>query len=197
MSTAASTKNALDPELTAIRQELEQVTVSVRKLVESCDDKSWAWKPSAKRWSAAECVIHLNKTSEMALPLLRKAADKAKAQNRHSEGPYRLDPIGRFILRFTEPPYRMKAPSPASYIPNGVVPRADVLREFEELQRQMIELVESVDGLALCEIKISWPVFVPIKYNMFASLKVFPAHQRRHLWQAEQVARRLLVNSSL
>ena len=91
----------------------------------------------------------------------------------------------------------MKAPSPASYIPNGVEPRADVLRKFEELQRQMIELVESVDGLALCEIKISWPVFVPIKYNMFASLKVLPAHQRRHLWQAEQVARRLLVNSSL
>src|SRR5882724_3653001 len=98
MSTATSTKNALAPELAAIRQELEQVTVLVRKLVESCDDKSWAWKPSAKRWSAAECVIHLNKTSEMALPLLRKAADKAKAQNRRSEGAYRLDSMGRFIL---------------------------------------------------------------------------------------------------
>jgi hypothetical protein len=195
MSTAAPLKSALHPELAAIRHELKQVTVSVRKLVESCDDRSWAWKPSAKRWSAAECVIHLNKTSEMALPLLRKAANKARAENRRSKGPNRLDPIGRFVLRFTEPPYRMKAPSPASYFPNGVEPRADVLRRFEELQRQMIELVESVDGLPLCDIKISWPVFVPIKYNMFASLKVFPAHQRRHLWQAEQVARRLLTNS--
>jgi hypothetical protein len=188
MSTAASAKGPLDPELATIRQELEQVTASVGKLVESCDDKSWAWKPSAKRWSAAECVIHLNKTSEMALPLLRKAAEKATLENRRSKEPYRVDPIGRLVLRFTEPPYRMKAPSPASYFPSGVEPRADVLRRFEALQRQMIELVESVDGLALCEIKISWPVFVPIKYNMFASLKVFPAHQRRHLWQAEQVA---------
>src|SRR5437764_3700019 len=154
MSTAAPAKGPLDPELAIIRQELQQVTASVRKLVESCDDKSWAWKPSAKRWSAAECVIHLNKTSEMALPLLRKAADKARAENRQSQRPYRLDPIGRLVLRFTEPPYRMKAPSPASYFPNGVEPRADVLRQFEELQGQMIELVESVDSLALCDIKI-------------------------------------------
>ena len=189
MSAPTTAKTALDPELAGIKQELEQVTASVRKLVESCGDKSWAWKPSAKRWSAAECVIHLNKTSEMALPLLRKAAEKARVENRVSKGAYRLDRVGAFVLRFTEPPYRIKAPSPASYFPTEVEPRADVLRRFEELQGQVVELVESANGLALCDIKISWPVFVPIKYNMFASLKVFPAHQRRHLWQAEQVAR--------
>ena len=189
MAGVAAAKSTLDPELAAIQNELEQVTAAVRKLVESCDDKSWARKPSAKRWSAAECIIHLNKTSEMALPLLRKAVEKATLGNRRSKEPYRMDPIGRLVLRFTEPPYRMKAPSPASYFPSGVEPRADVLRRFERLQSEMTELLESANGLALCDIKISWPVFVPIKYNMFASLKVFPAHQRRHLWQAEQVAR--------
>src|SRR3954453_9350140 len=189
MAETAAAKSALDPELAAIRKELEQATESVRKFVASCDDSAWARKPAAKRWSAAECIIHLNKTSEMALPLLRKADEKAREQDRRNEGAYRLDAIGRFILRFTEPPYRLKAPSPASYAPSGVEPREVVLRKFEQLQREMIELVESANGLPLCDIAISWPVFVPLKYNMFASLKIFPAHQRRHLWQAEQVAR--------
>src|SRR5579864_479977 len=165
MAGMAATRSRLDPELATIQKELEQVTAAVRKLVESCDDESWARKPSAKRWSAGECVIHLNKTSEMALPLLRKAVEKATLENRRSKEPYRIDPIGRLVLRFTEPPYRMKAPSPASYFPSGVEPRANVLLQFESLQRDMIELVESANGLALCDIKISWPVFVPIKYN--------------------------------
>src|SRR5260370_42543426 len=93
------------------------------------------------------------------------------------------------ILRFNEPPYRLWAAAPAAYVPSGVEPAASVVARFEELQRQLIEVVERADGLALTEIKVSWPVFVRVKYNMFASLKVLPAHQRRHLWQAEQAAK--------
>jgi DinB superfamily len=179
----------IDPQLREITQELVQATVQVHRLVETCDDKTWARRPSAKGWSPAECVIHLNKTSETALPLLRKAVGQARAQNRFSDAPYRLDFIGRQVLRFTEPPYRIKAPSPSSYFPDGVEPPAAVLAKFEELQRELIQLVESADGLALCEIQIPWPVYVRIKYNMFASLKIIPAHQRRHLWQAEQAVK--------
>jgi hypothetical protein len=188
LATAAS-KSEIDPQLRGITQELEQATIQARRLVGCCDDESWSRRPSNKGWSAAECVIHLNKTSETALPLLGKAVSKARSQNRLRNAPYRLDFIGRQVLQFTEPPYRLKAPSPASYCPDGVEPRAVVLGKFEELQSELIHLVESADGLALCEIQIPWPVYVRIKYNMFASLKIIPAHQRRHLWQAEQAAK--------
>ncbi len=189
MATPVSAKTALDPELAQIKQELEQATMQLRRFVEACGDERWARKLSAKGWSPAECVIHLNKTSETALPLLRKAINEARSQNRLSDGSYRLDFVGRQILRFTEPPYRLRAPSPASYIPDGVEPPAAVLGKFEELQHELICLVEAANGLALCQIKISWPVYVRIRYNMFASLKIIPAHQRRHLWQAEQAAK--------
>ena len=189
MATPASAKTALNPELAQIRQELEQATAQVREFVAKCDDQSWGRKPSAKSWSAAECVIHLNKTSETALPLLRKGITTARAQNRVTNEPYRLDFIGRQVLKFTEPPYRLRAPSPASYNPTGVEPRAAVLARFEQLQSELIDLLQSADGLALCQIKVPWPVYVRIRYNMFASFKILPAHQRRHLWQAEQAVR--------
>ena len=125
----------------------------------------------------------------MALPLLRNAIQNARTLNRTSAGPYQVDFVGRLILRFTEPPYRLWAPSPAAFVPAGVEPAVSVVAKFEELQRQLIDAVEEANGLALTEIKIAWPVYVRVKYNMFASLKILPAHQRRHLWQAEQTAR--------
>ena len=189
MATAASAEQALHPQLAEIRQELEEATARLRRFIESCSDEAWARKPSAKGWSPAECVIHLNMTSEMALPLLRDAIREARTQNRMSEGPYRIDFVGRLILRFTEPPYRLRAPSPASFVPSGVEPAAAVLGKFEALQRELLGLVEAANGLALTRIKIAWPVYVRLKYNMFSSLKMIPAHQRRHVWQAEQAAR--------
>jgi hypothetical protein len=185
----ATANSAIHPQLAAIRQELEGATGQLRRLVDACDADTWARKPSAKSWSAAECVIHLNLTSEVALPLLRNAIQKARTLNRMSAGPYQLDLVGRLILRFTEPPYRLWAPSPAAFVPAGVEPPASVVAKFEELQRQLIDAVEAANGLALTEIKIAWPVYVRVKYNMFASLKILPAHERRHLWQAEQAAR--------
>ena len=185
----ATANSAIQPQLGAIRQELEEATGQLRRLVDACDADTWARKPSARSWSPAECVIHLNLTSEMALPLLRNAIQKARTLNRTSAGPYPVDFVGRLVLRFTEPPYRLWAPSPAAFVPAGVEPAASVAAKFEELQRQLIDAVEAANGLALAEIKIAWPVYVRVKYNMFASLKILPAHQRRHLWQAEQAAR--------
>ena len=189
MATATSTKAALDPQLAEIQQELEEATARLRRFVEACSDEAWARKPSAKGWSPAECIIHLNMTSEMALPILRDAIRQARTQNRVSAGPYRLDFVGRLLLRFTEPPYPMRGPSPASFVPSGVEPEAAVLAMFEALQRELLAVVEAANGLALTRIKIAWPVYVRLKYNMFSSLKMIPAHQRRHVWQAEQAAR--------
>ena len=189
MTTATSTGTILYPQLVEIRQELEEATARLRRFVAACGDEAWARKPSAKGWSPAECILHLNMTSEMALPILRDGIREARRQNRVSTGPYRIDFVGRLLLRFTEPPYRLWAPSPASFVPSGIEPAATVLAKFEELQRQLLDVVEAANGLALTRIKIAWPVYVRLKYNMFSSLKIIPAHQRRHLWQAEQAAR--------
>ena len=185
----ATASSAIHPQLAAIRQELEGATGQLRRFVDACDADTWARKPSAKSWSPAECVIHLNLTSAMALPLLHSAIQKARTLNRTSAGPYQVGFVGRLILLFTEPPYRLWAPSPAAFVPAGVEPAASVVTKFEELQRQLIDAVEAANGLALTEIKIAWPVYVRVQYNMFASLQILPAHQRRHLWQAGQAAK--------
>jgi len=189
VATATSAETALHPQLAEIRQELQQVTAQVRRFVESCGAETWARKPSAKGWSPAECIMHLNMTSEIALPLLRDAIREARRENRVSAGPYKIDFVGRLVLRFTEPPYRLRAPSPASYLPSEVAPVAAVLAKFTALQRELLEVVDAANGLALTRIKVAWPVYVRLKYNMFSSLKMIPAHQRRHMWQAEQAAR--------
>ena len=188
MAAATSSTTGLHPQLAEIRQELEAATAQLRRLVAACDHETWARKPSARSWSPAECVIHLNLTSEIALPILRDAIRAARTQDRVSAGPYQIDWVGRLILRFTEPPYHLWAPAPAAFVPAGVEPATSVLGKFEDLQRQLAVVVEEANGLALTRIKVSWPVYVRVRYNLFASLKVLPAHQRRHLWQAEQAA---------
>ena len=48
--------------------------------------------------------------------------------------------------------------------------------------------LEAADGVALDEVRVRSP-FVPlIRMDLGTAFTVIAAHQRRHLWQAEQVA---------
>jgi hypothetical protein len=49
--------------------------------------------------------------------------------------------------------------------------------------------VRQADGLPIQAIKITSPVDVRARYNVFATLSIMARHQHRHLWQAEQAAR--------
>jgi hypothetical protein len=180
---------ALPPALASIRDELDAATKRLHALADPLDDTAWSRRPAEGRWCVAECVEHLNLTSRAFLPILREAVGEGRARGLTAPAEaLGLDFVGRLLLRANEPPVKrhIRIRTTPPFVPPAVDAKATVLREFEELQRSLIALLDIADGLALAKIKVRSPFNAKLGYSVYAALRVIPAHQRRHLWQAER-----------
>ncbi len=186
MAAGTAGKLALHPQLAEIQAELEAATSRARQLVAALDDAQWRTQPAAGRWSPCECLMHLNITTREYLPLLHSAAGRGREKHQQSSGPFKMDFWGRLLSWFLEPPYRVKAKTGAKFAPASVEPAAAVLAEFEKGQEALAGVLRYADGLALDKILLTSPFNEKLKFNFYSTLKTILAHQRRHLWQAEQ-----------
>ena len=181
---------SLSPSLAAIRDELDTATAQLRALSQSTDEAAWRTRPGEGRWCAGECVQHLNVTSRVYLPVLTVAVLEARkngtvAAARDSN---RLDFVGWLLWKSCGPPKRrlIKMKTPEPFVPATIEPKASVLAEFDGYQRRLVELLAEANGLALSRIKIRSPFNASVRYNVYSAFRIIAAHERRHLWQAEQ-----------
>ena len=86
-----------------------------------------------------------------------------------------------------EPPYRIKMKTSAPFVPERVEPMADVLERFDYLQGELLVRLDRASGLALDKLRVVSPFNARVKYNLYSAFRLLPVHQRRHLWQAQQV----------
>lgn len=147
----------------------------------------WSVRPSPANWAVADCLVHLNATSTAFLPRIREALDMAHRGGLTGQEPYRLDVWGWALCKMLEPPARMKVKTPPSFEPSGSEPPEKVLADFDRLQDLLLQCVQASEGLPLGRLKVSSPFSKHLRYNLYSTYRVVPAHQRRHLWQAERV----------
>ena len=181
----------LQPQLERIDRELVEAGRRAREIAAPLTAEVWGTRPGINQWSVAECLIHLNLTSRAFLPLIRDAIGTARERKLLGAGPYRIDVVGWFVYWITKPPVRFRVRTTAPFVPSGVEPRDKVLGDFDVLQEQVAGCVREADGLDLGRLRIVSPFDSRLKYNLYACLRIIPAHQRQHLSQAEQVLRSL------
>ena len=80
---------------------------------------------------------------------------------------------------------------PPAFTPLTVDPMPDTLERFDYLQQEVQVRIDRSAGLALDRLRVVSPFDSRIKYNLYAAFCLLAAHQRRHLWQAEQLKQRL------
>lgn len=179
--------------MTGPASQLDQVQRELREARDRSHDLAqragtrWNVRPSPAVWSVADCLVHLNATSTAFLPRIREALSEAHRRGLAGREPYRLDFWGWALCRLMEPPSRMKVKTPPSFQPSGAGPPAKVLADFDRLQDLLLQCVQASEGLPLGRLKISSPFSTRLRYNLYSTYRVVPAHQRRHLWQAERV----------
>lgn len=176
----------MHPQLEEVSEELRAASGRLGSLAESLPDDLWRTRPTPDRWSASECVAHLNITSEMFLPLLREGVGEARARGEPAPARYRRDPLGWLLWRTMGPPVRMRTKTPAAFVPTADEAPGQVRAEFERLQAELQDIVRDADGLPLQAVKITSPFDARARYNLYSALTVVARHQHRHLWQAEQ-----------
>lgn len=170
-----------------VEKELTEATQRAWSLVQTTDGRLFTVRPNTSSWSAAECLSHLSISTEMFLPVLQKALDDGRRRGLVAkERPPRMDLIGRVLRWFLEPPIRQRMKTTAPFVPRSVRAKADAFGEFANLQSKLAELLTAARGIDLSRIKIVSPFDRRVRYNVYSAFRILVAHQRRHLWQAEQ-----------
>jgi hypothetical protein len=180
----------IHPQLAAIDAELRAATARARALADGLDETIFHARPSPQSWSMAECLAHLNLTTEAYLPLIRAAIAVGRARSRKPRGRYRRDLLGWFLWRATEPPVRSRFKTAPAFVPQSAGTRIEVMRDFERLQDALAAELQAAHGLDLGKLRIVSPFARRLSYNLYSAFSILPAHQRRHLWQAEQALAR-------
>ena len=175
----------MDPWL-KVETELTAATERARNLVDGTPGRLFTVRPSLTQWSAAECLAHLSISTEIFLPVLRKILDDARGRHLASDGRPRMDVLGRILRWFLEPPVRSRVKTTAAFVPKSIRAKTEALAEFAALQVQLMELLQASHDLPIGRLKIISPFDSRVKYNVYSAFLILTAHQRRHLWQAEQ-----------
>jgi hypothetical protein len=135
-------------------------------------------------WSVAECFDHLAQTTLAFHPAISHAV--AAAPSLAANRPLRTGTLARLFIRHLEPPYRLRYRVLAQIAPQRQDFEA-AWSSFVESQSQLSETVRSAIGLAIDRVRIKSPVYARISYNVYGALRMLTAHQRRHIWQVEQI----------
>jgi len=182
----------MQQQLAVLIDSLESSQSQLRGLSDRLSESEWTRRPAPDRWSAADCVEHLNLTSRAFLPLLRDAIAEARLTGRAAKPRYRRDAIGWFMSMMMGPlrhvgkarVVRVKTLPP--FVPKGNRSRTEILSDFVRNEAELISLIRSADGLPIDGVKIVSPFGGRVKYNVYSAFVILARHQERHLEQAEQ-----------
>jgi DinB superfamily len=181
----------LPPELEKIRQEAGENERRLLALGEGLSEEELALRPEPGRWSIAEIQTHLRLTAEACLPAIDKAIEDARQKKLFADRPFHLGLMGRFFVWYVEPPPVVRLPAPAILRPQLEGPPGNALPLLLDSRREMLSRLEAASGLDLARARFVSPFASFVKMSLLAFFSVFTAHERRHLWQGENVRRSL------
>ncbi len=178
---------AMHAQLAAIVEELESAERRLRVLQRDLDTDAWRRRPEPGRWSALDCIAHLNATSRAFVPLLRQGVAEARELG-GTVRRYWRDPIGWMIWAMVSPRPWFRTRTAAAFEPSTDESPDELVREFHRLQAEQIALTRESDGLSIHRVTLASPFDARARYTVYAALTIIPRHQHRHLYQAERAA---------
>ena len=178
-------------ELGNYRSQLDDCIAQVERMTGDLSESDINWQPEPKRWSVAQCLDHLNKTAVTHVEALPEVIRRAHEQGLTGEGSVRNGIIGGIFLKFTEPPVKLRVVAPRPFVPSSRLERTALLDEYGDLRQKMADLMLAANGLNLGRVKLKFPPVPQLRFRLGTTFAVFLAHERRHLWQAENVLREL------
>ena len=178
----------MSPTLAATRQTYVDARNRLLALLDGLPDDAFNAKPSAKGWSAGECVVHLNKTHRDYLPQFEAVAERDEPRG---EGPWAY---GWMATRFVEAvrpgsrplPTGGKLKPPSADGLRSEIDRGRAVSRFEADIEALVAAVERMDGLDLGAIKMRSPVLPVIRFPVGAFVEAMGLHALRHVMQAER-----------
>jgi DinB superfamily len=179
----------LPDEIRRVLAELEANERHAEALVADLDAGSLNWRPDDRSWSIAQCLDHLNVANRLYLEAMRPVLEAAGRQGKRRQGLVRPGWFERWFVANLEPPPKRKLPAPRKIIPALQGEKEVLLAEFRRLHAEAAGLLREFAGVDL-GIRFPNPFFPLVRFRVWTGILVIPAHERRHLWQIEQLRKK-------
>jgi len=138
-----------------------------------------------KKWSAAECIEHLNNAAQFYLSNIPKIP-KRSAVLIDEETKIKSGLFASMFISLSGPKVKIKIKSPKSMNVDRSTYSKDIIEDFFSLQDEFLKILVSVDADELRKIKAAWPTFELKKLALGEVLMITIAHELRHINQAEK-----------
>jgi hypothetical protein len=155
-------------------------------------DDEFFWQPDGgRRWSVALCLDHLAIANTVYGAGIAGALDHARARGWTRTSPGKPGFFGRQFANSLEPPAKRRTSAPAKITPRQVSSRDHILRDYRAAHERIRDLLRDAASLDTNRAKFRNPFIGLVRVKVATGFLVISAHDRRHLWQAEQVEKQL------
>lgn len=183
---------ALPPDLQTLYDAMDAADEAADTLARSLTDEQFFWQPDeGRRWSVALCFDHLAVTNEMYGAALRGAVERARARGWTRIGPAAPGFFGRKFVASLEPPVKLRTSAPGKIKPRPARTRDEIMRAYRAAHDDIRALVRQAASVDVNRATFANPFISIVKVKVATGFHVIAAHDRRHLWQAEQVVKEL------
>ena len=181
---------SLPSELKALDEALEANERDAKTLVAGLAEAQGTWRAAPGTWSVAECLDHLAVGNRVYLASMGPSADRARQDGRLRRKPARPGLVGGWFVKSLEPPViRRKLRAPRKIVPRVSPPLGDAATAFFASHAQVQQFLRSYADIDLAGVHFPNPFIKGLRFSLATGLHVLAAHERRHLWQAWNVAR--------
>jgi DinB family protein len=175
-------------DLDVLVRDAKQIADDVRSSFGALSAAQLNWKPSAERWSIAQCFDHLITSNKGYLPIIESVRGGKKQNTFWERLPVLPGLAGKLLLKSLDPASARKLKAPKSFRPAESDIRATIIDDFVAQQEQIVEGMKSTSHLDLNKIVITSPALSFLTYSLMDAYRVIVTHERRHFQQAQRVA---------
>jgi hypothetical protein len=184
------TRPDLPPDLLALLHAVDGCEREAEALVADMSEEEVNWQERPNQsWSVGQCLDHLAVIN----PFYLSAFVPLVAEARHEGiGPFAglsSTAVGRWFINSMEPPVRQKTKARSRVAPRSTVPLAGLVDAYKRSHDSYRTLVESSADVDVNRVTGPNPFFKFVRMRVSTVLRIIPAHDRRHLWQAANVKR--------
>lgn len=172
---------------------LQQYASEVRNIIREME--SWSHQeennlqqyPAPGKWSAIQCVQHLNVYSRYYLNAIEKAIKTAPSVAGHD---VKFGPVGKYFVKLmkTNDKGIVNKPmkSPKNAVPELLPNVKSEISEFIQHQQKLLILLQHAENLDINQIRIPTSIMKMIRMKLGDTFAFFIEHEKRHMIQGRK-----------
>jgi hypothetical protein len=142
--------------------------------------------PAPGKWSAAQCLEHLNFYGRHYIPACRAAIERAQKKGSLPSPVYRPGWLGAKFTRMMQPGAKAME-SPANARPAAQPDAIQMLQEFIGHNEQLLQLLGQAEKINLEKVKAPTSLSALLRLQLGDTFAFYLAHQARHVLQIQRV----------